>query len=335
MPLSNFRPLGFRAFVALAVAAVAALSIPAGAQPANNLCSNAANLAPCTTTSGTNVGAGTEGSTSCDASSRDVFFRFVPASAGQHTITLCNTQTNWDSVLSIHVGCPATASNQLACNDDSCGLRSRIAAVALSAGTSYIIRVAGAGAAGLNAQNFDVQVCGSNPGVCCTADGMCSTSANVTDCPSGATAILGPGSCTPNPCGMGACCDPVSPGCLLTTPNQCASIGGIFAGIGIVCIDCGVGACCDGAICRLTSRNECGGANAGYAGNGTRCNPPGIWNAPCCFADYNHSGAVTVQDIFDFLANYFAGNPNTNINGAGGLTVQDIFDFLEQYFTGC
>ncbi len=54
-----------------------------------------------------------------------------------------------------------------------------------------------------------------------------------------------------------------------------------------------------------------------------------------CAADYNQSGAVTVQDIFDFLAGYFGAAPAADINGAAGITVQDIFDFLATYFGGC
>jgi hypothetical protein len=48
-------------------------------------------------------------------------------------------------------------------------------------------------------------------------------------------------------------------------------------------------------------------------------------------ADWNCSGAVTVQDIFDFLADYFTNHGDMN---ADGLTsVQDIFDFLAAYFS--
>ncbi len=50
--------------------------------------------------------------------------------------------------------------------------------------------------------------------------------------------------------------------------------------------------------------------------------------------DFNMDGLFSVQDIFDFLAAYFAGDPNADING-GGLTVQDIFDFLASYFGAC
>jgi hypothetical protein len=41
-----------------------------------------------------------------------------------------------------------------------------------------------------------------------------------------------------------------------------------------------------------------------------------------------------VQDIFDFLNAWFAGNANADFNG-GGLAVQDIFDFLNAWFSGC
>jgi hypothetical protein len=54
-----------------------------------------------------------------------------------------------------------------------------------------------------------------------------------------------------------------------------------------------------------------------------------------CPADINCSGAVSVQDIFDFLALYFAGAPKADVNGSGSDSVQDIFDFLAVYFAGC
>lgn len=56
--------------------------------------------------------------------------------------------------------------------------------------------------------------------------------------------------------------------------------------------------------------------------------------APPCVADFNHANGITVQDIFDFLAAWFAGSPSADVNG-GGLSVQDIFDFLSRWFAGC
>ena len=65
-----------------------------------------------------------------------------------------------------------------------------------------------------------------------------------------------------------------------------------------------------------------------------------IWDLPFtlfaqCPADFNNSGAATVQDIFDFLTAWFAADPRADLNGTGGITVQDIFDFLAAWFAGC
>ncbi|MCC6320933.1 MAG: multicopper oxidase family protein [Phycisphaerales bacterium] len=54
-----------------------------------------------------------------------------------------------------------------------------------------------------------------------------------------------------------------------------------------------------------------------------------------CAADFNLSGSVTVQDLFDFLAAYFGNQMSADINNSGGLSVQDIFDFLALYFGPC
>lgn len=52
-----------------------------------------------------------------------------------------------------------------------------------------------------------------------------------------------------------------------------------------------------------------------------------------CACDWNRSGALTVQDIFDYLAGYFGGAGDFNASGA--TTLQDILDFLACYFADC
>lgn len=54
-----------------------------------------------------------------------------------------------------------------------------------------------------------------------------------------------------------------------------------------------------------------------------------------CIADFNGLGGTTVQDIFDFLATWFAANPHADFNESGTINVQDIFDFLDSWFQGC
>jgi hypothetical protein len=56
---------------------------------------------------------------------------------------------------------------------------------------------------------------------------------------------------------------------------------------------------------------------------------------PACPADFNGSGAASVQDIFDYLGAYFGGDRRADFNSSGGVSVQDIFDFLAAYFGGC
>lgn len=56
--------------------------------------------------------------------------------------------------------------------------------------------------------------------------------------------------------------------------------------------------------------------------------------APCA-ADFNHDGAVGVQDIFDYLASYFAAAPAADVDNTPGLSVNDLFTFLGSYFAGC
>lgn len=54
-----------------------------------------------------------------------------------------------------------------------------------------------------------------------------------------------------------------------------------------------------------------------------------------CPADYNVDGQATVQDIFDFLIDYFSGDVRADLDASGQIGVGDVFAFLSAYFTGC
>jgi hypothetical protein len=139
-----------------------------------------------------------------------------------------------------------------------------------------------------------------------------------------------------------ACCS--SAGCTVVSNADCVTAGGTPQPCGTSCSPspCG-GVCCRGATCTTSvSSTGCTGsglAGASFSSTASTCNSGAISNSPCCYANYNKANGVTVQDIFDFLGDWFAGNPYANTGGSGGagpLAVQNIFDFLTDWFAdGC
>lgn len=95
------------------------------------------------------------------------------------------------------------------------------------------------------------------------------------------------------------------------------------------------GACCVPGGCVAAAQAACATQSGSFRGAGSVCNQGGSMIAPCCIADFNLSGAVSVQDVFDYLNAFFAGAPSADINNVGGVTVQDIFDYLGAFFAGC
>ncbi len=96
------------------------------------------------------------------------------------------------------------------------------------------------------------------------------------------------------------------------------------------------GVCCAGVTCRTDTAANCTGANTLFVST-PACNGAGNNATPCCRADFNHVGGISVQDIFDFLSFWFAGSTTAdfNGNGAGMPSVQSIFSFLSAWFAGC
>ena len=105
--------------------------------------------------------------------------------------------------------------------------------------------------------------------------------------------------------------------------------------------------CCRGSTCNttITSAAACTGslvagqtAGAAFVSSASACNATGNTTSPCCYANYNKVNGITVQDIFDFLNDWFAGSPFAKVGGNGtlpaGLSVQNIFDFLTDWFAG-
>lgn len=57
--------------------------------------------------------------------------------------------------------------------------------------------------------------------------------------------------------------------------------------------------------------------------------------SPACIGDFNQSGDISVGDLFDFLAAYFAGQPDADVNFTRTISVEDVFSFLAAWFAGC
>jgi hypothetical protein len=118
------------------------LAAAAYAQPANDLCSNAAavNNGP---NAFNNTGALDDTTASCAFNAidvGDVWFSYLATNTGAYNLTTDGTTGISDTVLSVYASCGGT---ELACDDDSgAGLLSTITGFNMTAGTTYIIRVA-------------------------------------------------------------------------------------------------------------------------------------------------------------------------------------------------
>lgn len=95
--------------------------------------------------------------------------------------------------------------------------------------------------------------------------------------------------------------------------------------------------CCRGTTCAEVAAGSCTGMVSGSNATTVPSCGAGNSSATCCFADFNHVGGVTIDDLFLYLNAYFTGSPWANYGGDGVATpvIDDLFLFLNSYFTGC
>lgn len=135
----------------------------------------------------------------------------------------------------------------------------------------------------------------------------------------------------------GACC--LGTSCIITTLENCTINGWAYMGDGVSCepdpcsVGPATGACCNGTVCGIATATDCANGGGVYQGDGTACGAPGN-PTTCCPANWNGVGGVEVQDIFEFLSQWFAGNPDA-LNFGGVPGVPAIFAFLTVWFAGC
>jgi hypothetical protein len=341
--------------------------------PANDDCINAQSLALNVAVQSTNAlatGDGFEGPagacyTDPTGFKNAVWFTFSATATTNYLVSTCGS--TFDTALSIFsVSDPMSPCDSLvaiACDDDTCIggtdsplpgpgssiFASVVASVHLTSGQTYYIRLA---SAFLNSGPFGIVVqysAGITVGSCCVS-GVCT----FTDSASCTGTYTAGAVCTPNPCPQpGACCS--TSDCTFVLQSDCT--GGTWrAGVSCSPNPCLIhGVCCRGSTCStaFASAADCAAAmdtvapatvqskfvNATVACNSPVTTPGSLGNTivPCCYANYNHNNSLEVQDIFDFLNDWFAGKRAALVGGdgtTGALAVQNIFDFLNAWFAG-
>jgi hypothetical protein len=332
--------------------------------PSNDACADAFDVSAGGTFAGSLTGMTnnpSDGVGTCGTSSTnpDVWFRFVaPACAGRLTVSTCGTHdaagvdSGIDTVVSLHAGCGLA---QLDCNDDGvndpCGAlddgnnRDSYLTRELAAGEAVLIRVSKFNTTALGPFRLNVSFGPSNDE--CTSPRPISI---------GTTLVCTTGSTNSTPTDENGCAIvprtlfkdlwyryvPATNGVFtVDTCNDATNFDTIIAAYAScpaannTALRCNDDAC--GASGLLSRIRVTGTAGAAYlirvAGFDGQSGDAGV--TIYCPADFNFSGVVSVQDIFDFLAAYFSNDPRADINGSGAITVQDIFDFLAAYFGGC
>ncbi len=134
-----------------AAAAGSATAVPGGTYNGNTAAATSTNI-----------------NLSCDGdgASRCVWFRFLSPQTGYIHLSMCGS--SFDTLLSVHAGaCPGASATSAPCNDDSCGTQSELDFSA-TAGTVYLVRVAGyggdTGAFTLNFSNYQAPPPPPTPG---------------------------------------------------------------------------------------------------------------------------------------------------------------------------
>jgi hypothetical protein len=224
----------------------------------------------------------------CAAFGSDVWYNFTAEFDGTVEINTCDGSTTYDSALAVYLGCecPADVGTLITCNDDFCGLQSRVV-FDVTAGQCYKVQVGGfAGAQGTGTLVVmeAAPICGEGAGDCFIANGtpgcddieccqaVCAIDAFCCDvswdqlCAD--QAII---TCDSDP---SACCF-ADGTCEFIVPADCVNAGGTPQGSGTTC---------ESVVCIPI----CGeGAGDCFVNNGT----PGCDDVECCLA-------VCAQDPF-------------------------------------
>jgi len=306
--------------------------------------------------SDTTSGMTNDGSSSCGSSSSspDRWYRYTPESNGTLTLDLCDS--SYDTVVSVHTGCPGTTGNEIGCHDDSgwfgpCGFLptdQSYLEVSVTAYQTYYVRITGAsGATG----NYQLDVSGPNcaPSETCY-DGIQNQGEDRIDCG---------GPCPPCECTSDAAC---ANGDYCDGVETCDAWGECQAGTDVDCndyVDCTMDFCnessdeCDNILNDAYCDNDqyCDGVETCdseldcVAGDypcvaGEWCDEDNDVCVECVICDFDCDGDVDLVDymvLADCLDGPGAGVPggcaDSDLDGNGDVDLEDFATFQEM-FTG-
>ena len=95
--------------------------------------------------------------------------------------------------------------------------------------------------------------------------------------------------------------------------------------------------CCRGTTCVEVAAGACTGAVAGSNSLVVASCGAGDTTASCCYADYNHDGIQSIDDLFLYFNAYFTSSPYANMAGdaIATPTIDDLFLYINAYFGSC
>lgn len=321
-----------------------------------DLCSNplpmpTGNFVGCTLTATPSIGSVTTCGLGGGGQGSDVWFRFSPTCTGNATIDTFGS--DFDTVLSVHTDCPDASGNySIACNDDAgfSAPNQRVSLVTFNftAGHSYLVRVSGYNGASGQFTLRPLLLYGVSNDECSGAPTVAVGTHTFNNCSA---------TTTPSSVSLGSDHDIwyrfIAPAAGQYSFDTCGSsfdtVVTVFAGSQTLCQQqllaqnddsfnfCGSsGTSLQSMVSLAMTQGQSvmirvGGVGTTAFGAGQLQVSP-VATCPC---DFNANGTLSVQDLFDFLSAWFAGNSAADFNGQTGVSVQDIFDFLSCWFGGC
>ncbi|MFN7021798.1 MAG: hypothetical protein ACK4WH_10795, partial [Phycisphaerales bacterium] len=342
--------------------------------PVNDSCDRAEALDLGTQRLGTTVGAtGTDLTPCAMGDTRDVWFRFVPDLSGSYEFQTCVVPGGaaMDTTLAVFEDCPGepgATGVPIACNDDDPGAcadeppggtaRFSRVIVRLEAGRDVLLRVSGVGGAQGSFRLLATYARPAND--LCAEARVVSAGAHLFDT-LGATSdpISADQSCglPVNPVLNDVWFRYAAPASGAVVVNACESTFDTVLTVSLAPAGCAPGAgpvaaCNDDFDCdgnpatvergsRVAFAAAAGqaylirvGSRAGDRGAGVlRISQQGVGSCPC---DWDRSGSLTLQDVFEFVNGWF--NGQGDFNGSGQTTLGDLFEFLGCYLSppaGC